>query len=65
MPESEALPGDICFNDSCSHTLIYYGKNEQGQNLFMHSPRTGDVIKVSTYSSHVTFWRLKGVNYED
>lgn len=65
VPESEALPGDICFNDSCSHTLIYYGKNEQGQNLFMHSPRTGDVIKVSTYSSHVTFWRLKGVNYED
>ena len=25
----------------------------------------GNVIKVSTYSSHVTFWRLKGVNYED
>ena len=65
ISESEALPGDIVFNSSCSHTLIYYGKNEQGQNLFLHSPRTGDVIKVSTYGSPVTFWRLKGVNYED
>ena len=65
ISEAEALPGDIVFNSSCSHTLIYYGKNEQGQNLFLHSPRTGDVIKVSTYGSPVTFWRLKGVNYED
>ncbi len=64
ISEAEALPGDIVFNASCSHTLIYAGKKD-GVNYFYHSPQTGDVIKCSQYNKPVTFWRLKGVNYED
>lgn len=64
IPESEALPGDIVFNSSCSHTLIYAGDRE-GVHYYWHSPQTGDVIKCSQYNRPVTFWRLKGVNYEN
>ena len=66
VPEEEAKIGDIVFNGSCSHTLIYFGKNESGENIYCHSPQTGDVIKISTYPGRVVnFWRLKGVNYGD
>lgn len=64
IPESEAKPGDLVFNYSVSHVLIYAGKKE-GVNYYYHSPQTGDVVKCSQYNRPVKFYRVNGINFQD
>lgn len=64
IPESEAKPGDLVFNYSVSHVLIYAGKKD-GVNYFYHSPQTGDVVKCSQYNRPVKFYRVNGINFQD
>jgi peptidoglycan DL-endopeptidase CwlO len=51
VDRSELQPGDIIFFDGMGHDGIYVGDNQ-----FIHSPHTGDVVKVSSltgwYSSN-------------
>ena len=64
IPESEAKPGDLVFNYSLSHVLIYAGKKD-GVNYYYHSPQTGDVVKCSQYNKPVKFYRVNGINFQD
>ena len=55
VPLSEIRPGDIVFfntTSTASHTGIYLG-----ENLFAHSPRTGQNARVDTLSD--PYWRKK------
>jgi hypothetical protein len=63
ISDKEVLPGDIVFNASCSHTLIYAGEKD-GKRYYYHAPCTGKVIQCSTYNSPVEFYRLKNVDYD-
>lgn len=48
VPISEAMPGDIVFNGSVSHTGFFIKDN--GSSIYMlHSPETGKKIQISTY----------------
>ncbi len=49
IPISEAQPGDIIFNGSISHTGFFL-KDNGGDITILHSPNTGDKVKVSRYS---------------
>lgn len=51
VPYSEAKTGDILLNGSISHVGIFLKDNGNGTALMMHSPQTGDVVKISNYSS--------------
>ena len=42
---SELQPGDLVFFDGLGHVGLYIGNNE-----FIHSPHTGDVVKISSIS---------------
>lgn len=57
VPKSELKPGDLVFYGSGSptHVGIYIGNG-----MYIHSPRTGDVIKVSSYdrSDYITARRV-------
>ena len=63
VPSGQALPGDIVFNHSLGHTLIYAGEKD-GRKYFYHAPETGKVIQCSTYHNNITFHRLKNVDYD-
>ena len=63
VPADQALPGDIVFNHSLGHTLIYAGEKE-GKRYFYHAPSSGKVIQCSTYHNNITFHRLKNVDYD-
>lgn len=63
VPADQALPGDIVFNHSLGHTLIYAGEKD-GKKYFFHAPQTGKVIQCSTYHNNITFHRLKNVDYD-
>jgi GH24 family phage-related lysozyme (muramidase) len=63
VPADQALPGDIVFNHSLGHTLIYAGEKD-GRKYFYHAPETGKVIQCSTYHNNITFHRLKNVDYD-
>ncbi len=60
---AEAIPGDIVFNHSLGHTLIYAGEKD-GKKYFYHAPETGKLIQCSTYHNNITFHRLKNVDYD-
>ena len=47
VSRSELQPGDLVFFDGLGHNGIYIGGNQ-----FIHSPHTGDVVKIST----ITGW---------
>lgn len=47
VDRSELEPGDLVFFDGLGHNGIYIGGNQ-----FIHSPHTGDVVKIST----ITGW---------
>ena len=63
VPADQAIPGDIVFNHSLGHTLIYAGEKD-GKRYFYHAPETGKVIQCSTYHNKITFHRLKNVDYD-
>lgn len=47
MPYSQLRPGDlVAFYSPVSHVGIYLG-----DGLFLHAPRTGDVVKVTRLSA--------------
>ena len=60
VPADQAIPGDIVFNHSLGHTLIYAGEKD-GKKYFYHAPETNKVIQCSTYHNNITFHRLKNV----
>jgi cell wall-associated NlpC family hydrolase len=43
VPVSDLQPGDLVFPGSLGHVGIYIGNGR-----YVHAPRTGDVVKVST-----------------
>ena len=45
VPRDQLQPGDLVFFDGLGHAGIYIGGNE-----FIHSPHTGDVVKISSIS---------------
>jgi cell wall-associated NlpC family hydrolase len=47
VDRSQLAPGDLVFFDGLGHVGIYIGGNQ-----FVHSPHTGDVVKIST----ITGW---------
>lgn len=49
VPISEAMPGDIIFNSSISHTGFFL-KDNGDSILLLHSPETGRRVQISTYS---------------
>ncbi len=54
VSQDELIPGDLVFfgssSDSISHVGIYTGQNPDGEDEFIHSPHTGDVVKYDTLS---------------
>jgi cell wall-associated NlpC family hydrolase len=49
VSRSELQPGDIVFFNSLGHNGIYIGGGQ-----FIHSPHTGDVVKISSLSGYYT-----------
>jgi peptidoglycan DL-endopeptidase CwlO len=45
VPRSQLQPGDLVFFNGLGHNGIYIGGNQ-----FIHSPHTGDVVKISSLS---------------
>ena len=45
VPEDQLQPGDLVFFDGLGHVGIYIGGGQ-----FIHSPHTGDVVKISSLS---------------
>ena len=62
IPESEAKPGDLCFNLSVSHVLIYAGK-VNGVNYFIDARGKNYGTVYAPYGSAVKFYRVKAVNF--
>ena len=58
----QAKPGDLVFNDSIGHVLIYLSGNPADGPICMHAPQTGEVIKVSKYHQVSLIYRLKGID---
>ncbi len=54
VSQDELIPGDLVFfgssSYSISHVGIYTGQNSEGEDEFIHSPHTGDVVKYDTLS---------------
>jgi len=54
VSRDELIPGDLVFfgssSYSISHVGIYTGQNADGEDEFIHSPHTGDVVKYDTLS---------------
>ena len=63
VPADQAVPGDLVFNNSLGHTLIYAGEKE-GKRYFYHAPETGKTIQCSTYHNNIKYYRLNGVDYD-
>jgi cell wall-associated NlpC family hydrolase len=47
VSRSELQPGDIVFFNGLGHDGIYIGGNQ-----FIHSPHTGDVVKISALTGY-------------
>jgi cell wall-associated NlpC family hydrolase len=47
VPSNQLEPGDLVFFSSLGHMGMYIGDGQ-----YVHAPRTGDVVKVSSMSSH-------------
>ena len=63
VPADQAIPGDLVFNNSLGHTLIYAGEKE-GKRYFYHAPSSGKVIQCSTYHNNIKYYRLNNVDYD-
>lgn len=63
IPADQAIPGDLVFNNSLGHTLIYAGEKD-GKKYFYHAPSSGKVIQCSTYHNNIKFYRLNNVDYD-
>ncbi len=52
ISQEELIPGDLVFfgssSYSISHVGIYTGQNSEGEDEFIHSPHTGDVVRYDT-----------------
>lgn len=62
ISELEAKPGDLCFNLSVSHVLIYAGK-VNGVNYFIDARGRDYGTVYAPYGSAVKFYRVKAVNF--
>ncbi len=47
VPRDQLQPGDLVFFDGLDHVGIYIGSGQ-----FVHAPHTGDVVKITTFSSY-------------
>jgi len=50
-PEGGYLPGDIIFFDATDHVALYLGND-----LFVHAPHTGDVVRIARLSEYGQVW---------
>jgi cell wall-associated NlpC family hydrolase len=50
-PPGGYLPGDLVFFNSTDHVALYIGND-----LFVHAPHTGDVVKISRLSEYGPVW---------
>ncbi|MEV0766378.1 C40 family peptidase [Nocardia sp. NPDC050435] len=56
VPFAERAPGDLIFmtapGDRDSHHVgIYYGRDEQGRDLLLHAPQTGQTVTITPLSA--------------
>jgi cell wall-associated NlpC family hydrolase len=49
-------PGDLIFFNYLGHVGIYIGNNK-----FIHAPRTGDVVKISSVNSHSGYYGARRI----
>jgi cell wall-associated NlpC family hydrolase len=50
-PPGGYLPGDLIFFNATNHVALYIGND-----LFVHAPHTGDVVKISRLSEYGPVW---------
>jgi cell wall-associated NlpC family hydrolase len=50
VPSNQLEPGDLVFFSGLGHVGIYMGCGQ-----FVHAPQSGDVVKVSSISSHGSY----------
>lgn len=55
VPYAEREPGDLIFftepgGGDSHHVGIYYGRDEQGQDLLLHAPQTGQTVTIAPLS---------------
>jgi len=53
VPLEQKQPGDLIFfgsGGSTHHVGIYYGTDENGQEMLLHAPQSGETVKVSPLS---------------
>lgn len=61
VPKSEAKAGDIFFSSSVDHTGFIL-KNNGSNFTILHAPRPGKNIKVGSFNSNVSVYRLVGID---
>lgn len=59
---TDAKPGDLIFNDSIGHVLVYLSGDLSDGPICMHAPQTGEVIKINKYHKVSLVYRLKGID---
>lgn len=52
IPFEQRQPGDLIFftspgESTSHHVAIYYGRNEQGQDLVLHAPQSGQTVTIA------------------
>ncbi|MFE3725818.1 C40 family peptidase [Nocardia sp. NPDC059154] len=52
VPFDQRQPGDLIFftssgESSSHHVAIYYGRNDQGQDLVLHAPQSGQTVTIA------------------
>lgn len=52
VPFEQRQPGDLIFftspgESSSHHVVIYYGRNDKGQDLVLHAPQTGQIVTIA------------------
>ena len=66
ISEDELLPGDLAFTkppgskstkNDANHVLIYVGKNENGELIYVDARSTRSGVCMSTYPDAVYFYR--------
>ena len=56
LPLADAMPGDIVSFDGQGHVGIYLGRG-----LYVHSPQSGDVVRVQRVRDHLNFDGVKRI----
>lgn len=60
IPLSQAQPGDLIYKVG-QHAGIFI-KNNGGDLTILHSPRSGQNLKIGRYSKNVSVYRIKAIN---